>query len=204
MVCLAGTNVWVYNSKQRVRELQTRTESLEKKITEANVKLDSVVEFTYKTKDLGLKIDELTSFITKLQKRVNETSDQQSKDRKVINQISRGGLVMRATAYDLTVESCGKRRGHPEYGITRSGTRATKGRTVAVDPDTIPLGSKLYIKFPEKYRRLDGTYLAEDTGSAVKGDIIDIFLGEEEDEVDIFGIQKVTVYVTRKGWPRKE
>lgn len=115
-------------------------------------------------------------------------------------------LNMRATAYDLSYESCKKNRDHPEYGITYSGKRAVFGQTVAVDPETIPLGSQLYIVFPKKYSNLNGIYYAEDIGSAVKGDIIDIFLGEDKvgesiiaKEVKEFGVRSVEVYVLREG-----
>ena len=86
---------------------------------------------------------------------------------------------MRATAYDLSVESCGKRPGHPQYGITSSGARAVVGRTVAVDSTVIPLGSRVFIRFPVGYTDLDGIYMAEDTGRLIKGDSIDIFFGED-------------------------
>ena len=56
-------------------------------------------------------------------------------------------------------------------GITFTGTQATVGRTVAVDPAVIPLGSWLYIQ-GIGWRR------AEDAGGAVKGNIIDIYVGE--------------------------
>jgi 3D (Asp-Asp-Asp) domain-containing protein len=175
-------NIWAFYSRSKIHELQDRTKLLENKIN----KIESVTSETYKNnKGIEDKIDELKMSISKLQ------IDEKKK-------VSRG-LSMRATAYDLTVKSCGKRKSHPEYGITRTGTKATKGRTVAVDPRVIPLRSKLYIKFPEKYKRLDGEYIAEDTGSAVKGDIIDIFLGENEKEVDIFGVQKVSVKIIRSG-----
>ncbi len=111
-------------------------------------------------------------------------------------------LRMRATAYDLSVESCGKDRGHPEYGITYSGTRAEAGRTVAVDPEVIPLGSSIRITFPEEYSHMDGIYVAEDTGRLIKGNSIDIFFGEDQDgsrEINRkalrFGVQYVDVEI---------
>ncbi|NLD47594.1 MAG: hypothetical protein GX660_10410, partial [Clostridiaceae bacterium] len=111
-------------------------------------------------------------------------------------------LVMKATAYDLSIESCSKTRDHPQYGITKSGARATLGRTVAVDPLVIPLGSKLYIEFPDSYKELSGNYIAEDTGSLIKGEVIDIFFGEDKpgerviyNKAKKFGVQKVTVYI---------
>ena len=111
-------------------------------------------------------------------------------------------IRMRATAYDLSVESCGKDRGHPEYGITYSGTRAEAGRTVAVDPEVIPLGSSIRITFPEEYSYMDGIYVAEDTGRLIKGNNIDIFFGEDQEgsrEINRkalqFGIQYVDVEI---------
>lgn len=88
---------------------------------------------------------------------------------------------MRATAYDLSVESCGKSPKHPQYGITSSGTRAVVGRTIAVDPEVIPLGSRVFISFPGEYSNLDGVYIAEDTGRLIKGDSVDIFFGEDQE-----------------------
>lgn len=62
---------------------------------------------------------------------------------------------------------CTKCCGPNAVGITHTGTLAQEGKTVAVDPNVIPLGSTLII---------DGqTYIAEDTGSAIKGNKIDIF-----------------------------
>ncbi|WP_273479706.1 3D domain-containing protein [Acetivibrio straminisolvens] len=111
-------------------------------------------------------------------------------------------LYLTATAYDLSFESCGKTRKHPEYGITYTGTRAKVGRTVAVDPSVIPLGSEMYIVFPEEYSNLNGVYIAEDTGSLIKGSKIDIFFGEDKPGESIvnesamkFGVRKVYVYI---------
>lgn len=56
---------------------------------------------------------------------------------------------------------CGK-----SDGITATGTLAAEGRTVAVDPDVIPLGSEVMIN--------GVIYIAEDTG--VTGKSIDLFV----------------------------
>ncbi|KNY25295.1 3D domain-containing protein [Pseudobacteroides cellulosolvens] len=101
-----------------------------------------------------------------------------------------------ATAYDLSFESCGKYPSHPEYGITFSGKRAARGRTVAVDPNVIPLGSKIHMTFPGEYKYLNGWYVAEDTGRLVKGKIIDVYLGESAFfEMERFGSMKVKVKI---------
>ncbi|MFD2671554.1 3D domain-containing protein [Marinicrinis sediminis] len=92
------------------------------------------------------------------------------------------------TAYDAGVGSTGKDKSHPQYGVTYTGTTVAEGRTIAVDPKVIPLGWWVYI---------DGIGLrkAEDTGSAVKGKHIDVYM-ESVDEAKQFGRQKgYTVYV---------
>ncbi|MBK5252493.1 MAG: G5 domain-containing protein [Peptostreptococcaceae bacterium] len=101
-------------------------------------------------------------------------------------------MTMTSTAYDLSVASCGKTPDHPEYGITYSGTRAKRG-TVAVDPREIPLGTRLYIESLDGTRNY-GFAVAEDTGSAVKGNIIDLFM-ESESDVAAYGKRKVKVYI---------
>ncbi|WP_195576810.1 3D domain-containing protein [Paenibacillus sp. 1001270B_150601_E10] len=71
---------------------------------------------------------------------------------------------------------------------TASGTKVTEGRTIAVDPDVVPLGWWVYI---EGY----GFYRAEDTGGAVKGKIMDIYF-DSSSQVKRFGRKKGnTVYV---------
>lgn len=70
------------------------------------------------------------------------------------------------------------------------GTQVRPG-IIAVDPRVIPLGSRVYIQFPDGH----GEYaVAEDTGGAIKGNRIDIAkwtVSEAED----FGIQHVKVFV---------
>jgi uncharacterized protein YabE (DUF348 family) len=68
------------------------------------------------------------------------------------------------TAY--TAATCGKSRDHPRYGYTRLGWWLTKG-IVAVDPDVIPLKTKMYVP---GY----GHAIAGDTGGGVKGKFVDL------------------------------
>lgn len=63
---------------------------------------------------------------------------------------------------------CGKTN-----GITATGATATAGRTIAVDPNVIPLGSVVVIDGHE--------YIAEDTGGAIKGKKIDMFCESHEE-----------------------
>lgn len=63
--------------------------------------------------------------------------------------------------------------GEYSNGITASGTTAQAGRTIAVDPSLIPLGSSVIIN--------GHTYVAEDTGGAIKGNRIDIFVSSHSE-----------------------
>ena len=73
------------------------------------------------------------------------------------------------THYDPSPASCGIWAD----GITYTGTTATAGRTVAVDPDVIPLGTVVVIDGQE--------YIAEDIGGAIKGNRLDIFVDTYEE-----------------------
>ena len=69
--------------------------------------------------------------------------------------------------------------------------------TVAVDPKVIALGTKLYIEGYD-YNGLPqgGMYaIATDTGSAIKGKRIDIFVDDSRAEAKTFGYQYVKVYM---------
>ncbi|SMO49227.1 3D domain-containing protein [Melghirimyces algeriensis] len=83
-------------------------------------------------------------------------------------------LSMQATGYTHT--------GNP----TASGNMPSRG-TIAVDPSVIPLGTKLYIP---GY----GRGVAQDTGGAVNGNIIDLFFETREEAIQ-WGRRSVTVYI---------
>ncbi len=73
---------------------------------------------------------------------------------------------------------------------TASGTVPTPGRTIAVDRSVIPLGSLVKIVVPSA-PQYSGYYVAEDTGGAVSGNIIDIFVGSNA-EATSFGRRAIT------------
>ncbi|SDF40776.1 3D domain-containing protein [Sporolituus thermophilus] len=74
--------------------------------------------------------------------------------------------------------------------LTHIGTQVRPG-IIAVDPKVIPLGTRVYIEFPDGH----GMYaVAEDTGGAIKGNRIDIAMWTVAEAYN-FGIQKVKVYI---------
>lgn len=120
--------------------------------------------------------------------RVDKPADEpvfEPPDKVTRNQIepSRGGRIlhMEATAYCLE-------DGNGD-GVTATGTMPLEGRTVAVDPNVIPYGTELSINGK------DG-YIAEDTGGAIKGHRIDVFMTNRKDALQ-FGRQTVRVQILR-------
>lgn len=85
------------------------------------------------------------------------------------------------TAYCPCEKCCGKCD-----GITKTGTIATQGRTIAVDPNVIEYGTTVMIDGNE--------YVAEDCGGAIKGNHIDVYF-DSHDEALEFGIQKAEVLI---------
>ncbi|MEG2353768.1 MAG: 3D domain-containing protein [Clostridium sp.] len=94
-------------------------------------------------------------------------------------------LDCEATAYNPLIGS--------SRAITATGTVATRNpggySTIAVDPSVIPLGTKVYV---EGY----GYAIAEDTGGAIKGNIIDVFLSSYNESCN-WGRKKVKVYIIK-------
>lgn len=113
---------------------------------------------------------------------------------------ARGLYVVERTIYDAPAwygagefriyhycpcEKCtGKAPGAKGYGVTATGTTATAGRTVSVDPSVIPLGSEVLIG--------DQIYIAEDTG--VSGRCIDIFVNDHAEAL------RLGTYTTAVWW----
>lgn len=91
-------------------------------------------------------------------------------------------FTMVATAYTAYCEGC--------IGITKNGTdiRANPHlKVIAVDPTVIPIGTKVWV---EGY----GEAIAADTGGAIKGNRIDVFIPNETDAHN-WGIKSVKVKV---------
>lgn len=109
--------------------------------------------------------------------------------------VSRGGKVFRPkkvlNGVTLTAYSPaggGKHPSSPGYGRTATGVKAKAGHTIAVDPKVIPYGWWVYIE-GVGYRR------AEDTGGAMRGGKIDVFVSTEAEAVQFGRKRNKTVYI---------
>ncbi|NWQ41726.1 LysM peptidoglycan-binding domain-containing protein [Bacillus sp. EB106-08-02-XG196] len=91
-------------------------------------------------------------------------------------------IIVEATAYTASCEGCS--------GITATGIDLIANpnqKVISVDPSVIPLGSKVYV---EGY----GEAIAGDTGGAIKGNKIDIFIPSKQEAIN-FGRQQVKVTI---------
>lgn len=79
-------------------------------------------------------------------------------------------------------------------GITYMETRVRDKHTIAVDPRVIPLGSVVYIESDSPL--VGGFYVAEDIGSAIKGNRIDIFMSDKNKCFE-FGKRNVKVTILK-------
>lgn len=104
----------------------------------------------------------------------------------------------RLTAYCSCEECCGiwaECRPVDEDGneivIGDSGEVLEAGKSIAVDPEVIPYGTRVYIYGHE--------YIAQDCGEAIKGNRIDIYFESHEETVE-FGIRYAEVFVEGGEW----
>lgn len=91
-------------------------------------------------------------------------------------------ITVEATAYTASCEGCS--------GITSTGINLKENpdaKVISVDPSVIPLGSKVHV---EGY----GYATAGDTGGAIKGNKIDVFIPNYDDAVK-YGRQQVKVEI---------
>jgi 3D (Asp-Asp-Asp) domain-containing protein len=83
---------------------------------------------------------------------------------------------------------------HSVEGTTADGSKSRPG-TVAADPNIIPLGSRIRVSGAGKY---SGVYTVVDTGRAIKGREIDIYMRSDA-EAKKFGRKNVRVVILKLG-----
>jgi 3D (Asp-Asp-Asp) domain-containing protein len=96
------------------------------------------------------------------------------------------------TAYTNSPGDTGKSADTSGYGITASGAHTVAGTTIAADWNVLPEGTVVQIE------GLPGTYTVQDTGSAVRGKHIDLFVETEQQAVQ-WGRRERKVTVIRWG-----
>ncbi|UTR16643.1 ubiquitin-like domain-containing protein [Salipaludibacillus sp. LMS25] len=112
----------------------------------------------------------------------NSSSDSGSSSASSDSSSSNEWQTFTATAYTANCNGCS--------GVTSTGIDLNanpNANVIAVDPNVIPLGSRVEVKG-------HGTYIAGDTGGAIQGNKIDIFI-PNRDQVRAFGRRTVELRV---------
>jgi 3D (Asp-Asp-Asp) domain-containing protein/LysM repeat protein len=162
------------STTQSVEKSEEQTESAKTQSAEKSVKQAE----SPKTQSADEPKQETERVETKAASQPNE----QSKEAEKMVVEAGDTISVEATAY--TVESAGGN------GITTIGIDLNKNpdaKVISVDPNVIPLGTKVYV---EGY----GHAIAGDTGSAIKGNKIDVYLPTEEEALN-WGRRTVNVTI---------
>lgn len=146
------------------------------KMTDINSQLRETVQvLTEDNTSLNANFTGLQDKYIDVEEQLNEESRKnstlESENAKLKKQIERwkDGVFFKITHY-CSCSICSEQWGTQ----TATQTVTTAGRTVAVDPSVIPLGSIVDI---EGY----GTYIAEDVGGGVKGNHIDVYVSSHSE-----------------------
>ena len=104
----------------------------------------------------------------------------------IIPEVSRGDrpavrvLVMEVTAFDLSIQCCGKPLGHPGRGITKGGydlNGMSRAGAMTIACNSLPAGTRVRMEFDGGRAIYNGIYTVRDTGDMGPG-VIDLFLGD--------------------------
>lgn len=123
-------------------------------------------------------------------------------------QVSRSGVSRSRiiASYEVKATAYGAHTVNGGAGTNLSyiGKEPVEGRTIAVDPKLVPIGSKVLVDCPS-YPEVNGEKVAEDIGGAIKGNRIDIYFDDINTDpikanrrmVD-FGSRDVTIHILQE------
>ena len=131
----------------------------------AYIKAKNTTKESPKDRDIRLAKERKIQAQKLLEKRKKEQEEKEKQAQSAPKNVSGRTITMRSTAYTSDPSENGG------YSTTAMGTAIRYG-VAAVDPNVIPLGTRLYI---EGY----GYARAEDTGGAIKGNKIDLVFGSK-------------------------
>ncbi|UOY92858.1 3D domain-containing protein [Ectobacillus sp. JY-23] len=191
-----GTTVSVHNQYQKAKQqhqevqtdMQTKNEALQMKVKELEQQTQQM-QGTVQQKDAQLQ---------QMQQKLQETEQKMTEAGAAVPSRSNDEVAaartiqVRATAYSADpAENGGTYNGKV---LTKTGFSLTDNPTakvIAVDPRVIPLGSTVWV---EGY----GYAKALDTGSAIKGNKIDVFI-HDKNKGRQWGVRTVEVRIIKEG-----
>lgn len=161
-----------------------RLTTVAKATSKADLEIEQLKESYQRLNDdlyeVKLSRDRLANRVEELENQIEKLKAEKQEEKKEVSK----GTLHTITCYDLSESSNGTWIGHKHYGLTANGFDLRgktwdMARTVAVDPKLYPLGTKLRLTFTnDKYAKYNGVYTARDTGGAIKGKKLDLFLGD--------------------------
>lgn len=166
----------------RVVELAEVKQELQESLEDGKEKQETIISLSEQVDGLKLDVEGLMKSVDKLKQ-----------DRTIYLD---GKIYFARSTFDATATAYTKRdeEGTAD-GITYTETQVTEGRTIAVDPNEIPLGSIVYIESNSPY--VGGFYVAEDIGGAIDGHKIDIYM-EDIARAFKFGRQQIKVTILQE------
>lgn len=190
------------NYEQRIRNLERELHASETKQDELNRKVkdleksNHVLQEKYKESQMQLEFTKEDLQVTRralnaTMKELNKTRQELAEEKGKKKLSSRGGrfpIRRELTGFEVTW--------YNDTGETASGRYTQDGVTISVDPSIIPLGTWVELEFP------DGRILrrrADDTGSAVKGKVVDVYANKPTATLLQWGrVRGVTVRILGK------
>ena len=118
---------------------------------------------------------------------VTEPTQENKQENKQENIKKKKLIKVHATAYTPSPKENGG------WNITKRGNKLIPYKYIAVDPKTIPLGTKVYIPYFKNYPN-KGIFIADDVGGAIKGNRIDVLLRNDK-EARTFGRRNIDLYI---------
>lgn len=195
VIIFSCLGVYKYVDNKHKKILNDQTTQLNSKINKLELEKKIQKNVILESKSTITKQEEE---ILKQQKAVAEKEKELStlkkkltslENKKKIPSISRGGNPINAeylgsfrvtfyTPYDGS-----------STGRTATGTKAIPGKTVAVDPNVIPLGTRLFVEGL-------GEVIAEDTGGVIRGNRLDYCVSSRQEAYKL-GVKKLKIWIIK-------
>jgi 3D (Asp-Asp-Asp) domain-containing protein/DNA-binding transcriptional MerR regulator len=190
-----GTTVSVHNQYQEAKqqhqevqkEMQTKNEALQKKVQ----------ELEKQTEQMQSSIQQKDAELQQTKQQLQDAENKMEESGTALSSRSNDAVAVRTLQVKATAYSADP----DENGGTINGKVLTKtgfsltdnpnAKVIAVDPDVIPIGSTVWV---EGY----GYAKALDTGSAIQGNRIDVFINDKEKMHD-WGVRTVQVKILTEG-----
>lgn len=153
----------MYELNQQNKSYADKIQQLSETIVDKNIEIRVLEEQLTAVTDVNIQLTKRIEELEEANKKLEATKTSNTR-------------TFRVTAYCPCATCNGKWVGSK----TASGTTPTARRTIAVDPTVIPYGTKVVLN--------GHTYTAEDSGSAIKGNRIDVFFNTHAEAMN-FGVK---------------